>query len=49
VTVRAPAGVLRGVARGLDPDGALALVLEDGTETVVLAGDLETAPVEAQP
>jgi BirA family biotin operon repressor/biotin-[acetyl-CoA-carboxylase] ligase len=49
VTVRAPAGVLRGVARTLDPDGALVLVLEDGTETVVLAGDLETAPVEAWP
>ena len=49
VTVRAPAGVLRGVARGLDPDGALALVLEDGTETVVLAGDLETGPAEGRP
>lgn len=49
VTVRAPAGVLRGVARALDPDGALVLVLEDGTETVVRAGDLETAPAEARP
>jgi BirA family biotin operon repressor/biotin-[acetyl-CoA-carboxylase] ligase len=49
VTVRAPAGALRGVARALDPDGALVLVLEDGTETVALAGDLEAAPREAQP
>ena len=49
VTVRAPAGVLRGVARALDPGGALVLVLEDGTETVALAGDLEAAPREAQP
>ncbi len=49
VTVRAPAGLLRGVARALDPDGALVLVLEDGTEAVVLAGDLETGPGEAQP
>ncbi len=44
VTVRTPAGTLSGVARGLDPDGALRLELAGGTETVVLAGDLETAP-----
>jgi BirA family biotin operon repressor/biotin-[acetyl-CoA-carboxylase] ligase len=49
VTVRAPAGVVRGVARALDSDGALVLVLEDGTETVVLAGDLEASSVEARP
>ena len=49
VTVRTPAGVVCGVARSLDPDGALVLVLEDGTETVVLAGDLEAAPEEARP
>jgi BirA family biotin operon repressor/biotin-[acetyl-CoA-carboxylase] ligase len=49
VTVRAPAGVLCGVARALDPAGALVLVLEDGTETAVVAGDLETAPKEARP
>lgn len=49
VTVRAPAGELRGVARALDPDGALVLVLEDGTETLVLAGDLETTPAGARP
>ena len=49
VTVRAPAGVLRGVARALDPGGALVLVLEDGTETAALAGDLEAPPEEARP
>jgi BirA family biotin operon repressor/biotin-[acetyl-CoA-carboxylase] ligase len=49
VTVRAPTGMVRGVARALDPNGALVLVLEDGTETVVLAGDLEVAPGEARP
>jgi len=49
VTVRAPAGVVRGVARALDPDGALVLVLEDGTETAALAGDLEAPPEEARP
>jgi BirA family transcriptional regulator, biotin operon repressor / biotin---[acetyl-CoA-carboxylase] ligase len=50
VTVSAPGGVVRGVARALDPDGALVLAFEDGTEAVVMAGDLETAPGEgAQP
>jgi BirA family biotin operon repressor/biotin-[acetyl-CoA-carboxylase] ligase len=48
VTVRAPAGVVRGVARALDPDGALVLVLEGGAETRVLAGDLEAAPGEVR-
>jgi BirA family transcriptional regulator, biotin operon repressor / biotin---[acetyl-CoA-carboxylase] ligase len=47
VTVRAPAGTLRGVARGLDPDGALVLGLGDGTQTVVVTGDLEAPPGEA--
>jgi BirA family transcriptional regulator, biotin operon repressor / biotin---[acetyl-CoA-carboxylase] ligase len=43
VTVRTPAGVVRGVARALDPDGALVLVLEGGEEAAVRAGDLEAA------
>jgi BirA family transcriptional regulator, biotin operon repressor / biotin---[acetyl-CoA-carboxylase] ligase len=43
VTVRTPAGALDGVARALDPDGALVLTLADGRETRVLAGDLEVA------
>ena len=49
VTVRAPVGVVRGIARALDPDGALVLVLEGGAETTVLAGDLEAVPGEARP
>ena len=48
VTVRTPAGAVRGVARGLDRDGALVLVLEGGAETVVLAGDLEAVPGEVR-
>jgi BirA family biotin operon repressor/biotin-[acetyl-CoA-carboxylase] ligase len=43
VTVRTPAGEVRGVARSLAPDGALILTREDGSETVVRAGDLEPA------
>jgi BirA family biotin operon repressor/biotin-[acetyl-CoA-carboxylase] ligase len=46
VAVRAPGGELRGVARSLDPDGALVLALADGTERTVLAGDLDLAPGE---
>ncbi len=41
VAVRTPAGEVRGVARALAPDGALRLEGPDGTETLVLAGDLE--------
>jgi len=41
VAVRTPAGEVRGVARALDPDGALRLERPDGTEALVLAGDLE--------
>ena len=48
VAVRTPAGEVRGVARALDPDGALVLVLEGGAETTVRAGDLEAAPGEAR-
>ena len=48
VTVRAGGGELRGVARGLDADGALRLALADGTETVVRAGDLEPGAAEAR-
>jgi BirA family biotin operon repressor/biotin-[acetyl-CoA-carboxylase] ligase len=44
VTVRTPAGVVRGVARALDSDGGLVLELGGGAETVVRAGDLEAAP-----
>ncbi|TMQ72948.1 MAG: biotin--[acetyl-CoA-carboxylase] ligase [Candidatus Eisenbacteria bacterium] len=43
VTVRTPAGPVTGVARRLSDDGGLTLGLADGTETVVLAGDLEVA------
>jgi BirA family biotin operon repressor/biotin-[acetyl-CoA-carboxylase] ligase len=41
VSVRTPAGPVRGVAQRLDPDGGLVLRLESGVETTVLAGDLE--------
>ena len=41
VTVRTPAGALSGIARGLEPDGALVLALEAGGEVAVHAGDLE--------
>jgi BirA family biotin operon repressor/biotin-[acetyl-CoA-carboxylase] ligase len=40
VTVRAPGGTLSGIAQRLDPDGALVLRLENGTEHTVLAGDV---------
>ena len=49
VAVRTPAGEVRGVARALDPDGALVLVLEDGSEFAVRAGDLDLSPGEAHP
>lgn len=41
VTVRAPDGLLSGVARDLDPDGALVLELAGGRNVTVTAGDLE--------
>jgi BirA family transcriptional regulator, biotin operon repressor / biotin---[acetyl-CoA-carboxylase] ligase len=41
VAVRSGGGTVRGVAVGLDPSGALRLRLADGSETTVLAGDLE--------
>lgn len=41
VSVRTPGGVLTGVARDLDPDGALILELEDGRTTTVVAGDVD--------
>jgi BirA family transcriptional regulator, biotin operon repressor / biotin---[acetyl-CoA-carboxylase] ligase len=44
VTVRTPSGPLTGVARSLDPDGALVLTLSGGVETTVFAGDLEWMP-----
>jgi BirA family transcriptional regulator, biotin operon repressor / biotin---[acetyl-CoA-carboxylase] ligase len=44
VTVRTPSGAVTGVARALDPEGALVLTLASGVETTVLAGDLEWAP-----
>ena len=46
VRVHTPAGELSGIARTLDADGGLVLRLESGTETTVLAGDLEIAPLE---
>jgi BirA family biotin operon repressor/biotin-[acetyl-CoA-carboxylase] ligase len=48
VAVSTPAGEVRGMARALDPDGALVLVLEGGAETTVRAGDLDPAPGEAR-
>ena len=47
VHVRTPAGELRGVARTLDEAGGLVLRLDSGSETTVLAGDVEIAPAEA--
>lgn len=44
VKVRTPAGEIRGVARTLDPEGGLVLRLDSGSETTVLAGDVEIAP-----
>jgi len=41
VVARAAGGEVRGVASGLDAEGALRLELPDGTEAVVRAGDLE--------
>ncbi len=49
VTVRTPAGPLTGVARTLDEDGALVLVLGGGSETRVLAGDLDVAWAPERP
>jgi BirA family biotin operon repressor/biotin-[acetyl-CoA-carboxylase] ligase len=50
VDVHTPSGMVRGVARDLDADGALVLRLESGVETTVLAGDLETGePVGGEP
>ena len=43
VSVRTPAGEVRGIARTLDADGGLVLALDGGGETTVLAGDLEIA------
>lgn len=40
VQVRTPAGPVEGIAQRLDDDGGLVLRCADGTETVVLAGDL---------
>ena len=44
VRVRAPGGVLEGVARALDPDGGLVVALADGREVTAIAGDLELDP-----
>lgn len=40
VTVNRPAGAKSGLALGLDPTGGLRLRLDDGTEEVVVAGDV---------
>lgn len=40
VVVRAPGGDVRGIARGLDPDGGLRIERADGTTVTVLAGDV---------
>ncbi|MBI1799707.1 MAG: biotin--[acetyl-CoA-carboxylase] ligase [Candidatus Eisenbacteria bacterium] len=41
VTLHTPAGIVTGVARALDLEGALVVTLASGIETTVLAGDLE--------
>jgi len=46
VTVRMPAGPLRGIARTLDDDGALLVETEDGTLVPVIAGDVEISDVD---
>jgi BirA family biotin operon repressor/biotin-[acetyl-CoA-carboxylase] ligase len=43
VSVRTPAGTVRGVARALSPEGGLVLALAGGGETTVLAGDVAPA------
>jgi BirA family biotin operon repressor/biotin-[acetyl-CoA-carboxylase] ligase len=43
VTVRTPAGDVEGVARDLDPSGALIVETSSGARTTVFAGDLEVA------
>ncbi len=44
VRVRTPGGELEGIARALDPRGALVIEDADGREHVVLAGDVEPLP-----
>jgi BirA family biotin operon repressor/biotin-[acetyl-CoA-carboxylase] ligase len=46
VDARTPAGMLRGIAHDLDPDGALLLRLDDGRVLPVLAGDVTVAGAE---
>jgi len=41
VVARTPAGTVRGIAHGLDADGALRLRRDDGTLATVHAGDVE--------
>ncbi|HYM79951.1 MAG TPA: biotin--[acetyl-CoA-carboxylase] ligase [Candidatus Limnocylindria bacterium] len=48
VTVRTPSGPVTGVARDLDPSGALVLELAGGRRVTVWAGDLEAGPVEGR-
>ncbi len=49
VTVRTPAGSVRGVARALDPVGALLVDTGDGGVVRVLAGDVEVDAPESAP
>jgi len=46
VTVRTPTGALSGIARDLDPSGALVLERDDGRLVQVWAGDVEPLRVE---
>lgn len=43
VTVDLPEGRIRGVTRGLNPDGYLIVRKDDGTETLILAGGVRAA------
>src|SRR5437867_2561363 len=49
VTVRTPAGEIEGIARDLDPSGALVIETTDGRRTTVFAGDLEVSWPERSP
>ena len=46
VELRSGGQVMRGIAEGIDPGGALVLVLEDGSRTVVLSGDVTALRLE---
>lgn len=43
VTVRQPEGVIEGITAGLDPSGFLIVRMDDGTDTLILAGGVRAA------